>query len=54
MICKNCTEEVVKNPVKSSPEPFVYHPWKHTGTHLIGCFHKGDPTGNKAWPKEEK
>ena len=54
MICKHCTEEVVKNTVRNSPEPFVYHPGKHADTHLIGCYNEGKPTGTKAWVKEEK
>ena len=54
MNCKNCEEHVVENRVRRSPEPRVYHPWKHETTHLIGCFNGAEPTGAKAWPREEK
>ena len=54
MICKNCTENVVENRVRRSVPPHVYYPWKHETTHLIGCFNQAEPTGDKAWPKEEK
>jgi hypothetical protein len=55
MICKHCGENVVKNTVKKSPAPFVYHPWKHAGTFIIGCFNaQGNPRGTKAEPKESR
>lgn len=55
MICKHCGEEVIKNKVTRSPEPFVYYPWKHANTYLIGCYdEQGNPTGYKAQPGEEK
>ena len=43
MICQHCQQEIVVNPIKRSPEPFVYHPYKHKHGNLIGCF---DPDGN--------
>ena len=43
MICQHCTEDVVPNTVRKSPEPFVYNPYKHKFGNLIGCF---DPDGN--------
>lgn len=55
MICKHCNEEIVANPVKRSPEPFVYHPYKHKFGNFIRCFHSNsDPMLTKAEPKESK
>ena len=55
MTCKHCNEPIEKNVVRRSLEPFFYKPWKHSGTHLIGCF---DSQGNKmdtvAEPKESE
>ena len=55
MTCKHCHEPIEDNPVRRSLEPFVYKPWKHSGTHLVGCF---DSQGNKlatvAEPKESE
>ena len=53
MKCKHCPENVEPNKVKRSQAPFVYHPWKHEGTHFIGCTDKsGNPLGSKAEPEE--
>ncbi len=55
MNCKNCEESVSENRVRRSYQPHVYHPWKHDGTHLIGCFSRtGEPTGSKAEPRGGK
>ena len=55
MICKHCQEPIERNTVHRSQEPFVYHPHKHSGTHLIGCW---DPEIGillcEAEPEEEK
>ena len=51
MTCKHCGEHLVKNTVKKSPAPFVYHPWKHAETFLIGCFDaQNNPLRTKAEP----
>jgi hypothetical protein len=53
MICKHCNEEVVKNTVTRSKEPFVYHPFKHKWGNLLGCFDsKGNLLGTTAEPKD--
>jgi hypothetical protein len=55
MICKHCNEEVIVNPVRRSPEPFVYHPYKHKFGNLIGCFDSNmKPLRTNAEPKEGK
>ena len=38
MICKHCNEEIVVNPVRRSPAPFVYFPFKHKTGNLLHCF----------------
>ena len=50
MNCKHCNEEIISNPVRRSPEPFVYHPYKHKFGNLIGCF---DGEGNNRRTKAE-
>lgn len=53
MLCKYCNEEIVVNPVRSSPAPFVYHPYKHKFGNFIMCFDSNsDPLRTKAEPKE--
>ncbi len=55
MICKHCNEEVVKNAVTRSKEPFVRHPYKHKVGNLVGCFDsEGNLLGTTAEPKEPK
>lgn len=55
MICKHCNEEIVGNPVRRSPEPFVYHPFKHKVGNLIGCFDsKANSLRTTAEPLEAK
>lgn len=55
MICTHCNEQVVRNTVKHSAEPWTYHPYKHAVTFLIGCFNgSGNPLGRKAEPKESR
>lgn len=54
MTCKHCGEPIVENPVKRSPEPFVYRPYKHAETHLMACFDsKGNLLHTIAEPKED-
>ena len=50
MTCKHCGEPIVENTVRKSPEPFVYHPYKHKFGNLIGCF---DGEGNSRRTKAE-
>jgi hypothetical protein len=55
MICRHCKEEVIVNPVRNSPEPFVYHPYKHKFGNLIHCFDsKANMLGSKAEPEGAK
>lgn len=54
MICQHCQTEIVVNPVRKSPEPFVYHPYKHKFGNLIGCFDlDGNLLGTTAEPEKE-
>jgi hypothetical protein len=55
MICKHCNEEIIVNPVRRSPEPFVYHPYKHKFGNLIHCFDsEANMLETKAEPLEGK
>jgi hypothetical protein len=55
MTCKHCGEPIVENPVRRSPEPFVYRKWKHAETHLIACYDSNaNKLGTVAEPKENQ
>lgn len=55
MICKHCNEEIIVNTIRRSPEPFVYHPYKHKFGNLIHCFDsEANMLETKAEPKESK